>query len=383
MTEGNIASWRVKEGDSFAAGDVLLEIETDKATMDVEAQDDGILMKILSGDGTKGIKVGSRIAVTAEPGDDISALEMPSDEPRPSQASREVAQSPSKDDTQQKKGEKDEVKSRETTDATAQSTHSEARGHDRPSSVAVNVLLHQHGLSASDLGKITATGPKGRLLKGDILAYLGKINKDSPAKIEKHLSRLAHLDLSNIQIMKQPAKESKADPPAKAPEPAQPEITELSIPISLSAVITTQKRVQDTLGIFLPLSTFINRASELANEGLPMSKHQPTADDLFNAVLGLDQVPKSSRGDFFPNISGITPSVRTLKPRKQPDIIDLLAPKQSKPKQSPGSRNSAPGISPAANIFSVLAESGEERRAEEYLERMKLVLEQEPGRLVL
>ena len=46
MTEGNIASWKIKEGDSFSAGDVLLEIEMDKAQMDVEAQDDGILAKI-------------------------------------------------------------------------------------------------------------------------------------------------------------------------------------------------------------------------------------------------------------------------------------------------------------------------------------------------
>ncbi|MBH1945568.1 biotin/lipoyl-binding protein, partial [Erythrobacter sp. YJ-T3-07] len=52
MTEGNIATWKVKEGDEFAAGDVLLEIETDKASMDVEAQDDGIMMKIFTGDGS-------------------------------------------------------------------------------------------------------------------------------------------------------------------------------------------------------------------------------------------------------------------------------------------------------------------------------------------
>lgn len=47
MTEGGIAAWKVKEGDAFAAGDVLLEIETDKATIDVEAQDDGVLAKII------------------------------------------------------------------------------------------------------------------------------------------------------------------------------------------------------------------------------------------------------------------------------------------------------------------------------------------------
>lgn len=47
MTEGGIAEWKKKEGDSFSAGDVLVEIETDKATIDVEAQDDGVLAKII------------------------------------------------------------------------------------------------------------------------------------------------------------------------------------------------------------------------------------------------------------------------------------------------------------------------------------------------
>ena len=63
MSEGNIASWRIKEGDSFTAGDVILEIETDKATMDVEAQDDGLLFKVMQPEGAKGVKVGQRIAV--------------------------------------------------------------------------------------------------------------------------------------------------------------------------------------------------------------------------------------------------------------------------------------------------------------------------------
>ncbi|KAM0251090.1 hypothetical protein ACHAQJ_008372, partial [Trichoderma viride] len=91
MTEGNIASWKVKEGDSFSAGDVLLEIETDKATMDVEAQDEGIMMKIFSQDGSKGVQVGTRIAVLADAGDDIGALELPPDE-QPQQATQSNSQ---------------------------------------------------------------------------------------------------------------------------------------------------------------------------------------------------------------------------------------------------------------------------------------------------
>jgi len=72
MTDGGIASWKKEEGDSFSAGEVLLEVETDKATIDVEAQDDGVLAKIIVGEGAKHITVGSPIAIIAEVGDDIA-----------------------------------------------------------------------------------------------------------------------------------------------------------------------------------------------------------------------------------------------------------------------------------------------------------------------
>lgn len=79
MTEGGIASWKLTEGQAFSAGDVLLEIETDKATIDVEAQDDGVMGKILVKDGEKGVQVGRVIAVLAEEGDDLAAIEVPGD----------------------------------------------------------------------------------------------------------------------------------------------------------------------------------------------------------------------------------------------------------------------------------------------------------------
>ncbi|MGQ0674567.1 MAG: pyruvate dehydrogenase complex E1 component subunit beta [Rhodospirillales bacterium] len=73
MTEGKIASWRKKEGDAIKAGDVLAEIETDKATMEVEAVDEGTLAKILVPAGTEGVKVNVPIAVLAEKGEDVVA----------------------------------------------------------------------------------------------------------------------------------------------------------------------------------------------------------------------------------------------------------------------------------------------------------------------
>ena len=74
MTEGNLARWVKKEGDEVHSGDVLAEIETDKATMEVEAVDDGRVGKILVPEGTQGVKVNQPIALLLGEGEDASAL---------------------------------------------------------------------------------------------------------------------------------------------------------------------------------------------------------------------------------------------------------------------------------------------------------------------
>ncbi len=73
MEEGNLAKWLVKEGDHVAPGDVIAEIETDKATMEVEAVDEGTVAKILVPAGTEGVKVNAPIAVLAAEGEDVAA----------------------------------------------------------------------------------------------------------------------------------------------------------------------------------------------------------------------------------------------------------------------------------------------------------------------
>src|SRR5271155_1908195 len=75
MTEGNLARWLKKEGDAVHSGDVIAEIETDKATMEYEAVDEGRLGKIIVPEGTQGVKVNQPIAVLLEEGEDASALE--------------------------------------------------------------------------------------------------------------------------------------------------------------------------------------------------------------------------------------------------------------------------------------------------------------------
>src|SRR5690349_450034 len=75
MTEGKIARWVKSEGDMVRAGDVLAEIETDKATMEVEAVDEGVLAKIVIPEGTDHVAVNTPIALIAEDGDEIDAVE--------------------------------------------------------------------------------------------------------------------------------------------------------------------------------------------------------------------------------------------------------------------------------------------------------------------
>lgn len=381
MTEGNIASWKVKEGETFSAGDVLLEIETDKATMDVEAQDDGIMMKIMTSDGSKAVQVGSRIAVIAEAGDDIKSLEIPADEQAKSQAKEEAPKesaAPAASDSKPAE--------QKSSSSAPKTTSSGTYEHKYPLLPSVGHLVKEKGLSAEDVSKIKGTGPHGRLLKGDVLAFLGTINPETPARIESHFEKLAHLDLSQIKVAE------KAAPPAKEPKPLPQapvvEDIEISVPVSLAKVVEVQNKIQDTLGVFLPISTFINRATEVANDELPRAKRAPTSSELFDQVLGLDKVKaaRGTRGIYLPQISAIPPSsLFTPSPaaRKPVDIIDVLAaPKKKSAPKSTGI-TAVPGMSSGANVFSLVVPKAEEERAQVFLERCKIILEDEPGRLVL
>ncbi|KAI3399054.1 hypothetical protein diail_7854 [Diaporthe ilicicola] len=382
MTEGNIATWKVKDGDKFSAGDVLLEIETDKATMDVEAQEDGIMMKVLTGDGAKAVQVGARIAVIAEEGDDISSLEIPAED-GPKQASAPKA--PEKSSQPEPVPQEERTASEPAAQGAKRS--GKAQKQTYPLFPSIIQLLHENGFDESKAHEIPATGPKGRLLKGDVLVYLGKAKADSASSVEERYQKLAHLDLSNIKVAARKAEEKKGA--EKSAKPAAPvvEDLEVTLPVSLAQVIEVQGKVQETLGAFLPLSTFIELATEFANDELPLAAdYKPSADELFNQVLGLDTVgPQGSKGHYLPQISALPPpasfSQRSFTSAK-PDIIDILSGgSASKKTAAPSSRPA--GLSTGLNVFSLKVPKSEEQRAKTFLERIKMVLEKEPGRLVL
>ena len=94
MEEGTLAKWLVKEGDTVASGDILAEIETDKATMEFEAVDEGVIGKILIADGTEGVKVNTPIAILVEEGEDVPAAGAAAPAPAADAAPAPVAAAP-------------------------------------------------------------------------------------------------------------------------------------------------------------------------------------------------------------------------------------------------------------------------------------------------
>lgn len=405
MTEGNIAKWNVKEGDSFVAGDVLLEIETDKASMDVEAQDDGIMAKIIMPDGSKGIKVGSRIGVLAEEGDDIKSLDIPADESVPAPAPKEEKAAPVKEAEPAKSSissGNENAQAKAASSGTAGGSKEVTPSGNKinkayPMLPSVEHLIKEKKIAKEDLENIEPTGPKGQLLKGDILAYLGKIAKGYPGELAARVQHLSHLDLSNIKIpppkeAPKPVKEEKASEEEKSAE-AKPEVenVQVALPISMANAIEVQKRIHSTLGVYMPLSTFIARASDLANDDLPRSKTaKPTADELFNEVLGLNNVHSQFgvRGNFLPQIQALPATAMAIVPRvrkvdHEVDVLDFLTGKaksQAPRRIGPTPIRGPPGTT---SIFSVTVPKGDERQAKVFLEHLKEVLEEEPGSLVL
>lgn len=328
------------------------------------------------------MQVGTRIAVTAEPGDDLSSLEIPAQD---SPAPKKQAEAPKEQPKQSAPVPKEERTSAPPAKSNASKPSAgKPTKQTYPLYPSVQHLLQVNGLPKEEADKIPATGPNGRLLKGDVLAYLGQIENSYPSELASRFSKLSHLDLSNIKPMAK--KEAPKKPAAEAPKVVEDVPVELAMPISLKAVMECQKRVKESIGVFLPLSTFVARAAELANEDLPKSKTaKPSADELFNAVLGLDKASaKYSRGNFVPQVTSLPPaslSAQSPAPKKS-DILDILSGK----KPSPPKRSSVSGTASVAgplNVFSISVPKGDEQRGQVFLERVKAVLEAEPGRLVV
>ncbi|QJF51495.1 pyruvate dehydrogenase complex dihydrolipoamide acetyltransferase [Roseobacter ponti] len=171
MEEGTLAKWHVKEGDTVSSGDIMAEIETDKATMEFEAVDEGKIGKILISEGTEGVKVNTAIAVLLEDGESADDIGDTGSAPE-AETSSNAAPAEASDATAPAAGH-----GRGATDATpAPSAPAATDGSRIFASPLARRIAADKGL---DLSAITGSGPHGRIVKSDVEnAKAG----DAPAK---------------------------------------------------------------------------------------------------------------------------------------------------------------------------------------------------------
>jgi len=158
MEEGTIVKWYKAEGENIGAGDLLCDIQTDKAVVSMEADDDGVLAKILVKEGTVGVKVGKAIALTVEEGQDWQDVGMPADSPTKGQT--EAVSAPLADDA---------LSSATAVPALTDSPMIQAFVHPAMTGPATALLLSQFNIDPSS---VTGSGPKGNIVKSDVLQYI-------------------------------------------------------------------------------------------------------------------------------------------------------------------------------------------------------------------
>jgi len=196
MEEGALAKWLVKVGDKVTSGDILAEIETDKATMEVEAIDEGVVEALLVEAGAQGVKVGAPI-MRLSGGDATPAAPAPAPAPAPATPKAETAPAPSPD-----------------------------AGSGLPPSPSVRRIAAEQGL---DLSTVAGTGREGRVTKGDALAASGGGGGERvfASPIAKRLAGERGLELSGIKgsgpngrIIERDLEGVTAKAPAPTPAPS-------------------------------------------------------------------------------------------------------------------------------------------------------------------
>ncbi|MCE7028009.1 pyruvate dehydrogenase complex dihydrolipoamide acetyltransferase [Jiella avicenniae] len=208
MEEGNLAKWLIKEGDAVSAGDIIAEIETDKATMEVEAVDEGKLAKIVVPAGTEGVKVNEVIAILAAEGEDVSeaassggngggkasagddnggAMAPDPKADAPKTGSKEEAREPDMRGDSRASADGAGSGSKGTSASKAGAAPSDGKGGRIFASPLARRLAKEAGI---ELGAVDGSGPHGRVVKADIEAAkkdggARKAAADKPADAKK------------------------------------------------------------------------------------------------------------------------------------------------------------------------------------------------------
>ncbi|MGD2133947.1 MAG: pyruvate dehydrogenase complex dihydrolipoamide acetyltransferase [Maricaulaceae bacterium] len=284
MEEGTLSKWLVKEGDEVASGDVIAEIETDKATMEVEAVDEGVIGKILVASGSEGVKVNATIALLLEEGEDESALEGAGS----SRGNAGPAPKPSADAKPSKaSSEKPSARTQ------SQAASADANGRIKASPLAKRIAE----MKGIDLSALAGSGPGGRIVKRDVEAaepgaapaqpQSGAAQALVPSQAQQIAPGVRHpldmgiregsYDLVPLDGMKKTIAKRMTESFRDVPH------FPLTIDIDLDVVLAQRKRLNARLekeGIKISVNDFCIRAAALALREVPESNASYSPDGI-------------------------------------------------------------------------------------------------------
>jgi pyruvate dehydrogenase E2 component (dihydrolipoamide acetyltransferase) len=200
MTEGNLAKWTVKEGDKIKSGQVIAEIETDKATMEVEAVDEGVMGKIVVAGGTEGVKVNQLIALLLEEGEDKKALETYKPKaaaaPKEEAAPAASAASPAPAAAPAPSAAPSMAPSQSPSLPASTPAPMRSAGERVFASPLAKRVAAQEGV---DVGSVQGTGPHGRVLKDDVLKAKSSGNLGRSGRVMRNPVEFTKIPNSNMR----------------------------------------------------------------------------------------------------------------------------------------------------------------------------------------
>lgn len=271
MEKGTLARWLVKEGDEVTSGTVIAEIETDKATMEVESIDDGKMGKILVAEGSEDVPVGELIAVLLEEGEDEAALaDAGQSKPAPKAETQEEAPV---------------TETKPEAPAPKPAAAPQANGDDRvKASPLARRMAEQAGL---ELTKVNGTGPNGRIVKRDIQSALsgGQPQAAAPAQPAAPVAAPEYGAPTDIpyEEVKLPGMRKVI---AKRMTEAKTTVPHfyLTIDVELDKLLAMRKELNAKLaedGVKLSVNDFIIRACALGLRKVPAANAQYAGDKMY------------------------------------------------------------------------------------------------------
>ena len=255
MEEGTLAKWLVKEGDTVESGDVMAEIETDKATMEFEAVDEGIIGKILVPEGSAGVKVNEIIAILLDDGEDVSNIEV-----------------------QEPENKQDIIEKINTVDNKPSIKLENSNKNLNKERVFATPLARRIAKSNSlELKNIKGTGPYGRIVKADVesknISYLEKpatlsMTSSTTTEIIKDIYKDRHFTEIALDGMRTVIANRLTEAKQTIPH------FYLRRSVSLDKLLMIRTEMNDGLadkGIKISVNDFIIKASSLALQDIPQA----------------------------------------------------------------------------------------------------------------